>query len=54
MKDIFVCLLLNLIKHGNITEANMYKGGKYASFQVVREDGVYNINIGKEEKEDEN
>ena len=54
MKDIFVCLLLNLIKHGNITEANMYKGGEYASFTVETEDSVFTLNVRKEEKKDEN
>ena len=41
------------MKHGNITEANMYRGGKIASFLVETEDAVYNINIGKEEKKNE-
>jgi hypothetical protein len=54
MKDLFMCLLLNLMKHGNITEANLYKGGKFSSIVVETKDGIYTVNIGKEDKTDEN
>lgn len=54
MKELFMCLLLNLTKHGDITEAVMYKGGRFSSIKVETEDCTYTVNITKEDKEDEN
>ena len=58
MKDIFLCLLLNLTNHGKITVANMYDD-TFCSLKLVRADGEYDINITKrevktEDKENEN
>ena len=46
MKDIFLCLLLNLTHHGKITTANMYDD-TFCSLKLVRSDGEYEINITK-------
>ena len=48
MKDIFMCLLLNLANHGKITEANMYKDGAYSNVTVKTDDGTYRISVTKE------
>jgi hypothetical protein len=53
MKDLFMCLLLNLTKHGKLTEANMYRGGDYSSITVESEDAIYTVTIRKEEKQNE-
>lgn len=53
MKDLFMCLLLNLMKHGDITTAAMYKGGTFSSIVVETADGVYSVSISKEDKTDE-
>lgn len=54
MKELFMRLLLNLKKHGNITAANLYRDGKFASIEIESEDAVYTVNIAKEEKEKKN
>ena len=54
MKNIFMSLLNELKFHGEILEANMYRGGKFSSFIIETKDGIYTINIGKEEKTDAN
>lgn len=51
MKDLFMCLLLNLKTHGNITEANMYKGGDFSQVEIATESGIYRISITKQDKE---
>ena len=51
MLDIFVCLLLNLVRHGKITEAEMYKGGKFSNVTVETDNGTYKVSILKEETE---
>lgn len=53
MKNLFMCLLTNLKHHGDITAANLYKGGNFASIEVETEDGIYTVNIAKEEKKNE-
>lgn len=55
MKDIFMCLLLNLCNHGKLTEANMYESGLFSQIKLKAESGTYTISISKEkegEKED--
>ena len=54
MKRLFMRLLLELKDYGDITEANMYKGGKFSYITLENEDGVYTVNITKEEKKDAN
>lgn len=51
MKDIFMCLLLNLTNHGKITEANMFKCGTYSNITVKTDNGIYRISVTKEETE---
>jgi hypothetical protein len=53
MKELFMCLLLNLKNHGNITAASLYRDSKFASIEIESEDAVYTVNIAKEEKKDE-
>ena len=56
MKDIFLCLLLNLTHHGKITTANMYDD-TFCSLKLVGSNGEYEINITKREtktKDEEN
>ena len=53
MKDLFVCLLLNLTRHGNLTEANMYEGGIFSVLKIKTDSGTYTISISKN-KEKEN
>ena len=53
MKDIFMKLLVELRYYGDITAANMYKGGNFASIEVETEDGIYTVNIAKEDKKNE-
>ena len=50
MKNLFMCLLLNLKRYGSITAANLYRDGKFANFEVENGDCVYTITITKEEK----
>lgn len=52
MKDLFMCLLLNLTNHGKITEANMYASGKWSTVTVETESGVYKFTISKEDEEE--
>ena len=54
MKDLFMCLLLNMVNHGNLTEANLYSSGKYATLTLENENGIFNISIMKEDEEKEN
>lgn len=53
MKDLFMCLLLNLQNHGKITAANLYRDGKFSSIEVERGDAIYTVAITKEEKKNE-
>lgn len=54
MKELFMCLLLNLKNHGDVTAATMYKGGSFSSLTVENENGVYTICISKEDNQNEN
>ena len=53
MKDLFMCLLLNLQKHGKIVAANLYRDGKFATLEIDGEDAVYTVTINREEKKSE-
>ena len=53
MKDLFMCLLLNLKNHGNIVAATMYREGKFSTIEVDKGDAIYTISISKEEKKGE-
>ena len=50
MKDMFICLLLNLKTFGDITSANMFNKG-YSAIDLVSGDDEYHICITKKEKE---
>lgn len=54
MKDLFMCLLLNLQTYGKIIAANLYREGKLASLEIEDVDGIYEITISKKEKKDAN
>lgn len=54
MRDLFMCLLLNLANHGKLTEANMYTGGTFSQIKLKTENGTYSISISKEETDDGN
>ena len=54
MKDLFMCLLLNLAQHGKITEANMYEGGTFSTIKVKTDEGTYRVSITKETEQETN
>mgnify|MGYP003296199245 CR=1 FL=1 len=54
MFDLFMCLLLDLVRHGKITEANMYKSGNFSTIKLKTKNGTYSISIHKEEENDGN
>lgn len=54
MKDLFMCLLLNLTKYGKLTEANMYRGGEWSNIKVEIDGVNYTVSISKEVVDDEN
>ena len=54
MKDLFMCLLLNVVRHGKLTEANMYEGGYFSNLKVKTASGTYSISISKEKEEEGN
>ena len=55
MKELFMCLLLNVVNHGTLTEANMYEGGRFSNMKIETKDGtVYSISISKEKEEKKN
>ena len=49
MKDLFVCLLLNLKNHWNITQTSMYDSG-FAKITLVDGDDTYDVSVMKREK----
>ena len=51
MRDIFMCLLLNLIKHGKITSA-MYDEG-FIKITIVEDDSEYDVSVIKKAKLEE-
>lgn len=53
MKDLFMCLLLNLQNHGNIVSAKLYKDSDFATIELEGKDCTYDISIRKEEKKGE-
>ena len=54
MLDLFMCLLLNLGRHGKIAEANMYKDGTYSNVTVKTDNGTYKVSVIKETEQDGN
>ena len=52
MMDLFMCLLLNLVRHGKITEATMYESGIFSHVTVKADDGIYKVTVMKEGAED--
>ena len=54
MKDLFMCLLLNMVNHGNLTQACLYKNGKFATLTIENENGTFDISIMKKEEEKDN
>lgn len=50
MKDLFMCLLLNLQTHGKIIAANLYREGTFSSIEVESDDAVYTVTVTKAEK----
>jgi hypothetical protein len=56
MEKLFLKLIDFASIVGNIVEANLYKGGKYASFHFEAEDGKYlvTVSISKKDEEKEN
>lgn len=50
MKDLFMCLLLDVERFGKLTEANMYEGGYFSNMKVQTESGKYSISITKEKE----
>lgn len=51
MKDIFVCLFLNLTKHGKITSA-MFDDG-FTKISLVDDDNEYDVSVIKKAKLEE-
>lgn len=51
MRNIFMCLLLNLIKHGKITSAMFDEG--FTKITLVDEDNEYDISVIKKTKLEE-
>lgn len=54
MKDIFLCLLINLSHHGKIFEASMFESGDFANVAIKTKDGIYRVSVMKDEKVNEN
>ena len=50
MKEIFTWLLINLVRCGEIKNASLFDG-KFSSVTIATEDGDYNINIVKCQKD---
>ena len=51
MKEIFMMLINCLVHKGELTEANMYIGGKFSKVTIECEDGIYEIAVMKKDKE---
>ena len=50
MQDLFMALLLFLVNHGKLTEADLYKSGRWATLVVETKDGKFKISISKEDE----
>lgn len=50
MKDLFICLLLNLKNHGNLVSATMYKGDDFSAIEIEKDGAVYTVTIAKSGK----
>lgn len=53
MKKIFMTLLTELQKHGDLTAATLYKDGTYSNLTVESGETVYHVSILKEEKKED-
>lgn len=53
MKDLFMCLLVNVIKHGNLTSAVMYDD-TMSSLKLDDGKSIYEITIIRKKKELDN
>jgi hypothetical protein len=51
MKDIFMTVLRNLTVMGDLKEATMYEGGKWATMTIETTEGTYSISIRKTDEE---
>lgn len=51
MKDLFMCLLLNIGKFGNVTEANMWSN--ISNIHIEADDCKYVVSIRKEKKDED-
>ena len=54
MMDLFMCLLLNLVRYGKVTEANMYKDGTFSNVTLQTDNGTYRVSISKEKEQGDN
>ena len=52
MKDLFLCLFMNICKFGNIESANLYSAD-FSTLYIDTEDGKYCISIRKEENQED-
>ena len=52
MKDMFLCLLLNLGKFGKVTKAHFY-GEDFSETKLETEDSEYTISIMRKDKNSE-
>ncbi len=51
MKDLFMCLLLNIGRYGNITQASMYED--ISNMELHTDNGDFSITVRKLIKKDE-
>ena len=49
MKDVFICLLMNLKNHGKITSASMYNDG-FSKIKLDDGDSEYEVSVMRKEK----
>jgi hypothetical protein len=51
MKDLFICLLLNIAKFGKVTSANFY-GDDLSTIKIETKNSEYEISIFRKAKEE--
>ena len=52
MKDLFLCLLVNMTKFGKLKSANFY-GEQFSNLTIENEHGEYMLSISRHEKKEE-
>lgn len=52
MKDLFMCLLINITKFGKLTGANLFNDD-YSSMTLENEHGEYTISVTRRDKKEE-